>query len=290
MTALSPVRIGLYGEFQVGKSLLVNCLLGDEVALVGDGFSTTPFPITYQWGEPPSAELLQTDATVVQQFASPAEFVDHLRKEHGSTEGRKRLRRFHQACVRLPLPKLRRVALVDLPGCNADEADDHNTDDALKSLDFVVFVTRNKGLIQAEQTALRRISENRLPVVMVLNCYDNGGDPSPTHPANKAVAKANAACGSNLGVHDLRKLADKDVLLVNAAWHRPARVHRPDSPEEQQQNADFMKELQDFVFPEPERSVGANAPCLARFHRAVREWALEAKAQVGVVRSTINHH
>ena len=49
-TALSPVRIGLYGEFQVGKSLLVNCLLGDEVALVGDGFSTTPFPITYQWG------------------------------------------------------------------------------------------------------------------------------------------------------------------------------------------------------------------------------------------------
>ena len=290
MTDSPPVCVGLYGEFQVGKSLLVNCLLEHDAALVGDGFSTTPFPVTYHWGEIPGVELLHAAEKVGQRFASPEDFVDHLRKEHASTEGQERLRRFHEARVSLPLPKLRQVALVDLPGFNGDEADDSKANEWLAGLHFVVFVTRNKELMDEEKKALRRIKENQLPISMVLNCYDSSGYPSPTDLVNKRVAGVNFAHVFACGVQ-LVKLAGTDVLLVNAAWHRPARVQSADDPEEQQQqNADFVQQLHDFVFPEPERSVGANAPCLARFHRAVREWADQAKEQVGKIRSTINNN
>ena len=40
-------RIVILGEFQTGKSTLVNCLLGHVVATVGRGFHTTQVPTVY---------------------------------------------------------------------------------------------------------------------------------------------------------------------------------------------------------------------------------------------------
>ena len=48
---MKPFRIGIIGEFQSGKSLLINCLLRRAVATVGKGVATTQTVVCYRYAE-----------------------------------------------------------------------------------------------------------------------------------------------------------------------------------------------------------------------------------------------
>lgn len=49
LTEEHPI-IAIYGGYQVGKSTLLNCLLGQYVALVGKGIATTALVSRYRYG------------------------------------------------------------------------------------------------------------------------------------------------------------------------------------------------------------------------------------------------
>ena len=48
---MRPLRIGIIGEFQSGKSLLVNCLLQRPIATVGRGVATTHTVVYYSYSK-----------------------------------------------------------------------------------------------------------------------------------------------------------------------------------------------------------------------------------------------
>ena len=295
----SPIRVGFCGEFQVGKSLLLNSLLGGYVSLVGDLFPTTPFPITYQWAERPSAALLHDDGSTACKFPSVELFVDFLRRAHCTEEGKTHLRKHREAKVTLANPKLRQIALVDMPGFNAHETDDRKATEGLERLDFGIFVaTNSRALNEIEIKALRQIAVVGLPCVMVINCYcKSEGGPSPHSAANKKLARENGDHARNYGINPIR-LAEEDVILVNAAMYALADNTKSSAVNEQEKERNEelrqhfengmplpgqlrkesqVNKLSRFILAEPERCLGWNAGCLGILHREIREWQCAGK-------------
>ena len=52
-----PIKFGIVGGFQAGKSTLINCLLGENVATVGDGRSTTHTIVNYLFSKNEHIEI-----------------------------------------------------------------------------------------------------------------------------------------------------------------------------------------------------------------------------------------
>ena len=299
MKTTSPIRVGFCGEFQVGKSLLLNSLLGDYVSLVGDLFPTTPFQITYQWAVRPGASLIHADGSTACEFLSVDLLVDFLRRAHATEEGKTHLRKHLEAKVTLANPKLRQIALVDLPGFNASETDDRKATKCLEQLDFAIFVTTNsRALKTTEIEALRLMAVVGLPCVMVINCYCNSeGGPFPHSEANKKLARENSAHVRNCGINPLR-LTEEDVILVNVAMYALANNTKPSAmneqemernetlqrhfnmevpPPEQLRKESQVNKLSRFIFADPERCLGWNAGCLGILHREIRAWQCAGK-------------
>jgi hypothetical protein len=305
--ASPPVRIGFCGDFQVGKSLLLNCLLGDNISLVGDLSPTTPFPVTYQWGAQAGAALINADGSTDREFCSPKLFVDFLKQEHATEEGKAHIRTYAGAQVTLPLLKLRQVALVDTPGFNDIETDARKATDAWRTLDFAIFVTTNyKELNPTERNVLRQMSVEGLPFVIVINCHHNGaGGPSPTAPVNSKLAGTTGDWARNHGIQIVR-LAQQDVLLINVAWawHAAANGRTVTKEIEEQRNEAVRQQFEDkvpepeqlrklsqvdklsrFIFVRPEQIPGWNAPCFGALHREVREWVIQVREGLHQMRS-----
>ena len=101
--------------------MLINCLLEDRVAVTGGGLSTTKQIVRYCYGE--KAELVverQGQILPPQPFTSA--YIEEVSNQQDIT----------QMEVRLPHPMLRHVELWDTPGFDAEERDDHLTEDAIR--------------------------------------------------------------------------------------------------------------------------------------------------------------
>ena len=320
---MSAIRVGLCGEYQVGKSLLLNCLLGGDYALVGDLFATTPFPVVYHWSKRPVAKLVSADETTGPCFDSHADFVGHLRQEHCTPEGRARVRQFATAQLGLPLEMLRQISLIDTPGVNASETDprpEAGTDQekalqAVESLDLAIFVVPNKAFAELSPQAqlLRRISQRRIPCVVLLNCWDNGAW-HPDHERNLAlVQNVIAPFAVKLGLRSVsvpqggKAIADGQVLRINPAWYQAATgsaelVERHQweakinnelkgkQPEPAQlRELSRVPDLRRFLFPGRERSVGVNAYCLGTLHRAAEQWSQTAAQRIQQIKKAVTN-
>jgi len=158
MKPIPPIRVGLCGEFEAGKSLLLNCLLGQRVALVGDLFPTTRFAVIYQWGQQSSVELFRSDETVACEFPSLEEFLNFLRSERATDSGKRRLEQFVEARVALNLQALQRTTLVDTPGIDASENDESRAYAVIKTLDFAVVVLTNYSRLNEKGCSASRFS------------------------------------------------------------------------------------------------------------------------------------
>jgi len=121
--------VALVGQGNVGKSTLLNALLGTEVAVVKNG-PCTPCPVVYSWG----AEIKLRATLPVPSLKSITRTFPNLTALH------KFLARpsldFDVIEVMLPCEFLRKVCIIDTPGFGA--ADTADTKDHLRRLtDFL---------------------------------------------------------------------------------------------------------------------------------------------------------
>ena len=131
--------IVIAGEFNAGKSALINALLGEKV--LAEGATPTTSRVTLvRWGERPAEQVVD------EGFAIYA----------------------------YPLPLLKELNIVDTPGTNAIiRQHERLTDDFIPRSDLVLFVTSaDHPLTESERQFLERILTWGKKVVFVLNKVD----------------------------------------------------------------------------------------------------------------------
>ena len=102
-------RIAILGEFQTGKSTLVNCLLGRVLAAVGRGFHTTQVPTVYRHGLALRASRMTR--------AGASEPIDA--EQLADTQAAVNWSDVRAVEVEYPHPLLERFDLIDTPGLDA---------------------------------------------------------------------------------------------------------------------------------------------------------------------------
>ena len=154
----STFLVVIAGEFNAGKSTLVNALLGDKL------LDTGPLPTTA------GVEILAYDSSAAANGAAAVE----KQLSHTLRSG--------VVLYRHPSALLRDLTLIDTPGTNAVHADHTNrTAKLLPVADLILFVTSaDRPFPESERLLLRSIQTHRKNVVIVLNKIDvldaSGGD------------------------------------------------------------------------------------------------------------------
>ena len=131
--------IVIAGEFNAGKSALINALLGQKV--LAEGTTPTTSRVTLiKWGELPAEQLVDESFTV----------------------------------YTYPLPLLKELNIVDTPGTNAIiRLHERLTDEFVPRSDLVLFVTSaDHPLTESERQFLERILAWGKKIVFVLNKVD----------------------------------------------------------------------------------------------------------------------
>lgn len=165
-----PYRLGVVGDFNAGKSTLINMLLGRRGAVVEGVVATTGTLTELWWGETESGEVLDQDgATLFRGTLDEAQrYTDQRTVEGRSVHGRR-----VRVILRLPVDVLKNLIILDTPGLSATQADDATTMEALHLVDAAVLVVSghqpggDKAVRLAEQ--LRRTKRRFLIVVTKKN-------------------------------------------------------------------------------------------------------------------------
>lgn len=157
---MKPIRFGLIGEYQSGKSLLTNCLLQRSIATVGGGNATTHTIVNYRYGEEeyvayvtgenvrrslPICELHQLDT------ATDVLVIDVFLKNN----------------------ILKNFILTDMPGFGANVADNEIARKVLPDIDFAILIaSSDKSFGEGADSFrnLRALKEHHIPYYFILNC------------------------------------------------------------------------------------------------------------------------
>jgi GTPase SAR1 family protein len=126
--AKEPFRLAVVGEYNAGKSTLVNALAGARLAYV-DVLGATAYPTAYQYGDVSRAELRLRTGQVEQM--SVEQMVEMTAKRRGDEAW---VSSIAYGVVYNPSPQLRDIEPWDVPGLGGDERDD---DAALSFLDKI---------------------------------------------------------------------------------------------------------------------------------------------------------
>ena len=164
--------IGIIGEFQSGKSTLVNCLLGVCVAQTGgSGLSETHTTNTYKYGR--KNRIYEVDGIGYNIL------LDDL---NGKINSRK-LRQTQKVVIEtakyikieLNSRLLRDFSLIDTPGFNANEKDSLNACEALNAIDIAIVVVNNKGLSDNNVRLMQELTKRNMPFFCIMNCLMQQG-------------------------------------------------------------------------------------------------------------------
>lgn len=159
--------IAIYGGYQVGKSTLLNCLLGRYMALVGKGLATTALSSRYRYGKhsrlryrtrPESIYKGDLKETTLEQVRD-RNFVRNIDMRSG----------FHIE-AEIPAKLLKLCDIVDTPGYNAGEQDNKTALNTIDHIHYVLFVIQNRGLSQPEKELLLKLSDNNIQISILMNC------------------------------------------------------------------------------------------------------------------------
>jgi hypothetical protein len=170
----NPV-LGIVGQFQRGKSTLVNCLLDDCYAPTGKGMATTKALTSFRFGE--SEEVL------LRQQAPPDEEVYLDRREDildAAVMGRFKMTERDRIEVRCWKPLLECLDLLDTPGFNADERDDRVALAGIDQSDMLIVLLADNDISEPESRLIDAVVERNKPFVVLVNCremVDNKADP-----------------------------------------------------------------------------------------------------------------
>lgn len=157
------INIGILGEFQNGKSTLVNCLLGRNVALTGGlGHNVTSVNTKYVYGDVSTAKFFQANGEAIKEFLIDSSYQYICPK--GTTS----------KILSLRSNVLKQFNLIDTPGFNANDCDEQVAKDSLKDIDVAILLVTNKSLSSLEKDIARLLSSKSIPFFIIMNCMDSG--------------------------------------------------------------------------------------------------------------------
>lgn len=144
MSSAKLPKITIVGEFQNGKSTLVNCLLGAKYAPTGHGCRTTSCCTHFLYGETNAAP----------------------RQIYGATPSENYL---EVTCNR---PILKDAILIDTPGFDASKDDDETAKNAIRNSDIIIFVQGAQQLGERSFQILKNIRDAGKRMLFLMNCKD----------------------------------------------------------------------------------------------------------------------
>lgn len=210
-TQTQPPIIGLFGSFQDGKSLLINCMLGRTIAPSGGmGVSTTGKNTLYQYGDEVAVTGLADDNSSTQ---IPIRLDDFMANRLPAG--------LYAVVVSVPAPILKTIRILDTPGVNAKGDESAEAYRALRVVDAAIVVTVNHGLAEFQTRLMREIELRAIPYVVVMNCFRRLS-PASWHPRsefNASIMQKNAEQLKSEGFTPLTVDGHEAIMPVNALWH-----------------------------------------------------------------------
>ena len=206
---MKTIKVGIVGDFQSGKSTLINCLFGRSIASVGDGTATTHTAVTYRYSEKESIQYV-TDG---KKFEAKVEDLCHFDSANEVSE--------ITAFVNTQI--LKDFTLVDMPGFNFNDCDNQVADRIVKTLDLAIVVSTNVKAIGGTESSLfitvNKLKRYRVPYYFVMNCTDVKDKKwFPTHRHNQEIMEENLNFLS-FYKPQVFPFDDSQVLIVNFLWY-----------------------------------------------------------------------
>ena len=202
-------RIGIVGEFQSGKSTLINCLLENRVAISGIGIATTKQVTRYYFSE----------KIILHAFKKQADVPD-ISKENITREDFEKIILNHDIAfceLGMPCRLLKHVELWDTPGLNANDRDNKVTETFFEKLDYV-FMLVSKGLKDSDIETLHLISKYKVPYTVLYNSTSED-QWDPDHISNRNICETCIAQMKQLGFESNIVIPEKSsVFSINTAW------------------------------------------------------------------------
>ena len=173
------LNIGIIGDFQSGKSLLVNCLLQRSIATVGEGNATTHTIIQYRFSQVEHIEYCLNGKNLKARL-----------NEIGRLDTNPNIDKI-EAYVNCDF--LKDFVLIDMPGLDFDPKDDETSTSYLRSIDYAVVVAKNVHSISNYDKALSWLKKYDIPYYFVINCTTLSDDSrwNPNHRDNLIIAEKN---------------------------------------------------------------------------------------------------
>lgn len=204
-------RIGIAGSFQVGKSCLINLLIGKICTPVGDGkFSQTKAKIYFRYSE--EERVILIDSEGVYEITNLNELVNNYQ----------RYIQFPLIYIYIKSDILWKIDLIDIPGINSNDKDDSIAYDAFDSLDHVIIINRNQTGIDKLYVKLIQYFNNKgIPYSYVINCFNKGDigywDPEDEYNIN---IMNHARAKIYTSTSDISSTLKKDINIccVNLVW------------------------------------------------------------------------
>lgn len=192
----------IFGNFQNGKSTLVNCLLKSDMAKVGGfGLSVTRNNTRYIYGNNLRYAIRRADG-------SESIIIDKFELDS--------LGCHDEVIIYMPNRLLEVFDLVDTPGYNASEHDTAVADSIIGQTDFAIILVHNKGLSDDEKKIARKLSSADIPFIVVMNCYNDIFEQwNPANRDNDIIAET---IKSELNYDDSSFLQD-GIFVTNLMWY-----------------------------------------------------------------------
>jgi len=178
---MMKLKFGIVGEYQSGKSLLINCLLKRPVATVGNGTATTHTIVNYHFSEDEYIEIIDDKLNLTRDSVErlkDLDIIDSIRMVN----------------VYLHSELLQYYTLTDMPGFGYNNKDNGVAIDALQDIDYAIVVVSNYKSIGKESSAyidFCLLQRYNIPYYFVLNCTDLIAENkwSPFEELNESIAK-----------------------------------------------------------------------------------------------------
>lgn len=213
MSIMPKIKIGITGEFQNGKSLLVNCLLKRRIATVGRGDATTHSIVNYLYVEDVNSECVEYV------------YIDGETKKVSLIDTKVLLDTTFQIKiinVYLNVQLLYYYTLVDMPGMGDNDNDNNAAIEAMRHIDYAILLENNwhasgkKTLRYVE--ALKKCG---VPYYFVLNCTNLFGNDSwhPYSINNENLAQNDRYFIERYYAPMIYPFVNSEVPVVNLMWY-----------------------------------------------------------------------